>query len=85
MKVLIISHTVLSKTGNMGKTLLEFFKGFAPEEIALFYIHSEVPTDDTICHSYYRFTDKDTLRSLLSLKDYGTAFKQENIQTGRTS
>lgn len=85
MKVLIISHTVLSKTGNMGKTLLEFFKGFAPEEIAQFYIHSEVPTDDTICHSYYRFTDRDTLRSLLSLKDYGTAFKQENIQTGRTS
>lgn len=83
MKVLIISHTVLSKTGNMGKTLLEFFKGFEPKEIAQFYIHSEVPTDDSICHSYYRFTDKDALKSLFSWKDCGSVFKQGDIQKGR--
>ena len=41
MKVLLVSHTVLSKTGNMGKTLRCYLADFAPEDIAQFYIHSE--------------------------------------------
>ena len=38
MKVLLVSHTVLSKTGNMGKTLRGYLADFAPEDIAQFYI-----------------------------------------------
>ena len=55
MRVLLVSHTALSRTNNMGKTLLSYLSAFAPGEVAQFYIHSEVPTDDTVCVDYYRF------------------------------
>lgn len=84
MKVLIISHNCFSKIGNMGKTLLSYFSDFQPEEIAQFYIHSEVPTDDSLCWNYYRFTDQDAIRSLTGLKKYGRSFRREDIQTQRT-
>lgn len=83
MKVLIISHTCISKMGNMGKTLLSYFSDFQPEEMAQFYIHSEVPTDDSLCWNYYRFTDQDAIKSLTRLKKYGRIFHKEDIQTRR--
>ena len=48
VRVLIVSHNVFSRTSNMGKTLLSYFRDFQPDEIAQFYIHSEIPTDDSI-------------------------------------
>ena len=83
MRVLIISHNVFGKTNNMGKTLLSYFSDFSPEEIAQFYIHSEVPTDDSVCRNYYRFTDKDAIRSVLSFRNCGTRIGPDKIQTGR--
>ena len=83
MRVLIISHTVISRMGNMGKTLLSYFEKFQPDEVAQFYIHSEVPTDDSVCRNYYRFTDRDALKSLVPLRTYGRAFRREEIQTDR--
>lgn len=83
MKTLIISHNVFGKTNNMGKTLLSYFSGFQPEEIAQFYIHSEVPTDDSVCVNYYRFTDRDALKSLIPFRTYGKQFRRDEIQTGR--
>lgn len=83
MKVLIVSHNVISKTENMGKTLRSYFQGFAPEDIAQFYIHAEVPTDDSVCRNYYRFTDKDALKSILPIKNHGCIFAADNIQTER--
>lgn len=83
MKVLLVSHTVLSKTSNMGKTLLRYFQAFQPDEIAQFYIHSEVPTDDSICTNYYRFTDKDALKSIVPLRKHGTIFGKDDIQLDR--
>ena len=56
MKVLLISHTVLSKTGNMGKTLRGYLMDYTPDEVAQFYIHSEIPTDNSVCQNYFRFT-----------------------------
>ncbi len=38
---------------------------FCSEELAHFYIHSEVPTDDTLYHNYYRLTDYDAVSVLL--------------------
>lgn len=64
MKVLLVSHTVLSRTGNMGKTLLGYLADFSPQEVAQFYIHSEVPTDNSVCIDYYRFTDVDAVKSV---------------------
>ncbi len=85
MKVLLISHTVLSKTSNMGKTLLSYFGALHPDEIAQLYIHSEVPTDDSVCRNYYRFTDTDALKSIIPLHKHGRSFSAEDIQTERVS
>lgn len=83
MKVLLVSHTVLSKTSNMGKTLLRYLQAFHPDEIAQFYIHSEVPTDVSVCTNYYRFTDKEALKSIIPIHKYGTVFGKEDIEVDR--
>lgn len=83
MKVLVISHTVLGKDSNMGKTLLHYFDAFGPNEMAQMYIHAEVPTDVSVCENYFRFTDKDALKSIIPIKKYGRIFHKEDIQTNR--
>ena len=85
MKILVISHTVFSKTGNMGKTLLGYFDGFQKEELAQFYIHSEVPTDDSKCVEYFRFTDRDALKSILFQCAKGKVFSHKDIDKTRVT
>lgn len=80
MKILLISHTVLSKTGNMGKTLRGYLLDFKATDIAQFYIHSEVPTDDTVCEKYFRFTDVDALKSVFWIGKRGTCFDKNSIR-----
>ena len=84
MKILLVSNLVLDRTSNMGKTFLAYFKDFVPGEIAQFYIYSEVPTDDSVCRSYYRFTDWDALRSVLDRRICGTVFGVDEIDKNRT-
>ena len=83
MRVLVISHNVFSATESMGKTLSGYFADFAPEELAQFYIHSQVPVVD-MCHRYYRMTDKEAIKSMLGFR-CGTAFDATNIQKTRGS
>jgi hypothetical protein len=71
VKVLIIGHNVFSKTNNMGKTMLSYFKDFTPEEIAQFYIQDKLPSDGTVCRNYFQFTDKDAIRSILPFHQQG--------------
>lgn len=85
MKVLIISHTVISKTGNMGKTILGYFQNFCPEETAQFYVQSEVPTDVSVCDQYYRFTDKDAMKSVFLPNIQGKSFSAAEVDTSRTN
>lgn len=85
MKVLLISHTVLSKTGNMGKTLRGYLMDYTPDEVAQFYIHSEVPTDNSICRNYFRFTDIDAIKSILPIKGRGSILSKNEIEVGRAS
>ena len=79
MKVLLVSHNVMSRSDNMGKTLLSYFEDFTCDELAQFYIHSEVPTDKKTCRNYYRFTDIDAVKSLLPFKRRGGQIKEEDI------
>ena len=83
MRVLLISHTVFSKTGNMGKTLMGYFEKFGPEEIAQLYVHSEVPTEASACHRYFRFTDKDALKSVFLPRVQGREFGLSDIDRHR--
>lgn len=85
MKVLLISHTVLSKTGNMGKTLRGYLMDYTSDEVAQFYIHSEVPTDNSVCQNYFRFTDIDAIQSILPIKERGSIFGRNEIEISRKS
>ena len=68
MQVLIISHNAFSETNNLGKTLLYYFSGFSTDEIAQFYIQDKYPETIKKCNIYYRFTDRDALKSLFGIK-----------------
>ena len=83
MRVLLISHTALSKTNNMGKTLLSYLSDYKAGEVAQLYIHSEVPTDGTICTNYYRFTDIDAVKSIVNPLHRGHIFGKDDIERDR--
>lgn len=51
----------------MGKTLSAYFKGWDRDNIAQLYIHAETPTDG-MCANYYRITDKEAIRSIVTRK-----------------
>lgn len=79
MRILVISHNVFSKTTNMGRTLRSYFGDFSSDEIAQFYVHSEVPTDNSVCENYFRFTDVDVIKSIIYPEHNGKIYKN-NIE-----
>lgn len=78
MKVLVVSHNVFCPTSSMGKTLKSYFQGWEAQEIAQLFIHGELPTDP-ICVNYYRMTDKEILKSILTRKS-GRVYGKEDIK-----
>ena len=76
MKLLVISHNVFCQTSNMGKTLSAYFNVWNKDDIAQLYIHSEMPSEN-ICANYYRITDKDIIKSIITRKS-GTVFNASN-------
>ena len=81
MKVLIVSHTVLSLDGNMGKTLRAYFQDWCPEDLCQLYFQSEVPTT-RLCERYFRVTDMDLVNALRFRKP-GQVFGPKDIQEER--
>ena len=79
MRVLVVSNNVFCKTSSMGKTLMSYFNGWDGESLAQLYVHSEIPTD-AICKNYYRITDKDAIKSIVTRKS-GKALTDKDIQT----
>ncbi len=78
MKVLIVSHNPMSTYNGMGKTIAAFFSEFSQTELCQFYIYPSFPDVD-ICRSYYRVTDKDILRSLLTFGTPGGEVPDDKI------
>ena len=78
MKVLIVSHNPLSTYNGMGKTIAAFFSEFDDAELCQFYIYPSYPDVD-VCKSYYRVTDKDILRSLLTFQTPGGSVPEDQI------
>lgn len=77
MKVLIISHNPLSATGNMGKTMATLLNGFSSEELCQFYVYPAAPDGD-FCSAYFRLTDKNALKGMISGKPEGFEITPEN-------
>lgn len=66
-KVLIISHNCFSESGSNGRTLSNFFRDYPVDCLAQFYIYNETPHSN-VCQNYYRVTDKEAIKSLISFK-----------------
>ena len=49
----------------MGKTLSSLFSSFEKEELCQLYIYPSVPDLD-YCNSFFRITDKDVVKSILT-------------------
>ena len=80
-RCLIISHNVIGKDGNMGKTLRAYFGHWPTDKLAQLYFHSEVPTTG-LCQRYFRVTDVDLLKALWQFKKPGTVLEAGDIQYG---
>lgn len=79
MKVLIISQPVLSKTNNMGKTLMGYFRDFSPDDISQLYLHEGIPENTDVCEKYYCYSDSDAMKYILDNKeDYIPSSKECN-------
>lgn len=69
-RVLIISHNCFSLSGSNGRTLGTFFEGYPKEKLSQLFIVDECPDWD-LCNRYYRITDKDILRAIVTFKNPG--------------
>lgn len=66
-KFLIISHNSFSKTSNNGKSLESIFGNYSKENLAqLFFSQNEDP-DFTFCNNYFKITDTDIIKNLITL------------------
>lgn len=80
MKVLIISHNPVSEQSSMGKTFMSLFSQFDPAELCQLYIYPTIPNAPH-CGSYYRVTDKEALKSVVSRKRIGGEILPDETQT----
>ncbi|MBR2870267.1 MAG: hypothetical protein IKB98_02650 [Clostridia bacterium] len=62
----------------MGKTLSAYFSGWDKNEIAQFYIHSEIPTSK-VCGNFFRITDKDAIKSIFTRRA-GTILTTKDVE-----
>lgn len=78
MKVLIISHNPVSSQSSMGKTFLSLFSEFESTELCQLYIYPTVPSE-ACCGSYYRVTDKEAVKAVLTRSRIGGQIPPEQI------
>lgn len=83
-RVLVISHTVFSATGNMGKTMMRMLAGIPPDRLAQLYFHQEIPTR-RCCLRYFRITDSEVLRSVFTRRAGGRSFNGDDIDEAADS
>ena len=66
MKVLVVSSSSFSETGNNGKTLCSLFSNLESSDIAQLYFGTNEEPYIEFCDNYYRITETDILKSLLN-------------------
>ena len=78
-RVLVVSHNIFSRPGNMGRTMANLLSSIPSDCLAQLYFHSEIPTMD-LCHRYFRITDRDVLRSVVTRKAGYRIYGKEDIR-----
>lgn len=85
-RLLIISNNVLSNTRNNGKTIYSYIDSLNPEQVAQLYFNGEYPS--IAGYKYFRITDKDIIKGMLSPKKRGCAIndaRESAVPSGATS
>lgn len=79
-KVLIISHNLYDDSNNIGKTLVSLFDGWPKDRLSQIYFRNDSPSF-RYCDEYYCITDKDVLKSVMSLgiKKAGSELKKGEV------
>lgn len=70
-RLLIISNNVLSNVRNNGKTIYSYIDSLDPKNVAQLYFNGEYPSIGG--YKYFRITDKDIVKGMLSPKKRGRA------------
>ena len=70
-RLLIISNNVLSNVRNNGKTIYSYVDSLDPKYVAQLYFNGEYPSIGG--YKYFRITDKDIVKGMLSPKKRGRA------------
>ncbi len=70
-RLLIISNNVLSNTRNNGKTIYSYIDSLDSDQVAQLYFNGEYPSVGG--YKYFRITDKDIIKGVLSPKKRGCA------------
>lgn len=82
-RLLVISHNLLDKNNNVGKTLQSLLTNWPKECLSSLYFRNEQPKK-FFCDNYYLLHDKDVLKSILTFGRHqcGIPFseKQSNIK-----
>lgn len=63
-RLLVISNTAMNKSTANGRTLVNLLYGFAPENLAQFYIKEE--PDYSCCDHYYHISDNMALKAVFN-------------------
>lgn len=73
-KVLVLSINAFRNGGSNGKVLAKCFGDWPQDRIAQFYTYSEFP-DMPLCSNYFRVTDKEVIKSLLTFSQQGNVIQ----------
>jgi len=65
MRVLVVSSSSFSDTGNNGKTLCSLFSNLKSRDIAQLYFGTNEEPYVEFCDNYYRITETDILNRCL--------------------
>ena len=69
-KVLVLSVNAFRSGSSNGRVLSKYFGNWPQDRIAQFYTFSEYP-DIPLCNNYFRVTDKEVLKSILTFSQQG--------------
>ena len=82
-RVLIISNGALSDSDSNGRTVGNLFNAYDNDKLAQFCVYGN--PDFSKCKNYYKVTDKDALKSFLTLKQCGGKVEHNEEKTTTTN
>lgn len=78
MKILIMTRSAWDDSNSIGNTMSNIFYGYDSNKLANFYVRDAKP-NNKVCNKYFSISDKDIIKSLISIKNNpGNSFVVNN-------